>query len=208
MDKLVLIFIGVVGLVLVVFLNYDFSSPKVHELTQKIEVKEKVSPKENTTPIQQLDVKKEFKEKLANAVNDLHVVSSTEVNGYNIAIRTLTKPQPSNSMSPPQFPTMVGGEINGEKFYLTLNEDAKKENMVLTITKNGTSAMINAASLQSVGAGQMVNIGNLTPPATLDAQNVTQFEQAAQSTITQSVNTSQNTQSTSIAPPSPPSIGK
>lgn len=208
MDKLVLIFIGVVGLVLVVFLNYDFSSPKVHDLTQKTEVKEKVLPKENSTPIQHIDVKKDFKEKLSNAVNDLHVVSSTEVNGYNVAIRTLTKPQPSNSMSPPQFPTMVGGEINGEKFYLTINEDAKKESMVLSITKNGNSAMVSVDALQSVSAGQMVNLGNLTPPATLDAQSITKFEQTAQSTITQNINTSQNTQSTSIAPPSPPAIGK
>lgn len=208
MDKVVLIFIGVVGLVLVAFLNYDFSSPKVNELTQKAEIKEKALPKENTTPIQQMDVKKDFKEKLTNAVNDLYVVSSTEVNGYNIAIRTLTKPQPSNSMSPPQFPTMVGGEINGEKFYLTINEDAKKESMVLSITKNGNSAIVSVDALQSVSAGQMVNLGNLTPPATLDTGSITKFEQTAQSTITQNINTSQNTQSTSIAPPSPPAIGK
>lgn len=111
-------------------------------------------------------------------------------------------------MSPPQFPTMVGGEINGEKFYLTINEDAKKENMLLSITKNGGTATVSMNALQSVAAGQIVNIGNLTPPATLDTGSITKFEQTAQSTITQNINTSQNTQSTSIAPPSPPAIGK
>lgn len=219
MDKLVFGFIACIFLFLAYVLNTDISSDDGQEksniaISQSVENKIKKTPsdikieyeKKNIKPLEQ-KVKKQFDTYIASNVDDMHTVSTTKVNGYKVSIKTLTPPV-VNKFAPPSFPTIVSGELNGNKFHLTIDDNAKKEAMYLTITKNSQTAVISVDSLQDTSGGQIVDIGNLNPPENLDSTSVSEFENESSQIIEQSVETSTNSSDkSSIAPPSPPSIG-
>lgn len=210
MNKLIIIFVIAFGIAFFVLSQYE------HVVSTKVEPVTTQKPVEATTPSKETDVKitydqpskKSSKHTAITPLNNgMHTLSSTKANGYTIALQSYQKPT-QNQFAPPQIPTIVKGEINGEKFSLTLDQEAKKETLILSISQNGVSAFIDGSQLGQTSAGQIVDIGNLTPPTNLTTENSTAFSQSAQSTINSNVTQSQNTQTTSFAPPTPPRIGQ
>lgn len=217
-NKLVFVFVIAVIFVIGILFNYDFSSNDVVEPQiiepKKVEKKKKiikdvniVYEKKRKETTKKTEEKPDFRSYVNENVKQMHTLSKTKVGDYDIAVKTPQKPK-VNKLAPPQFPTILKGEINGQKFSLTLPQEAKQQSVVFTITKENHSAVVSLDTIKDAPAGQIVDIGNLTPPEDLsNAQEAQNFEQEAQSEIESSAQESQNTQSESIAPPTPPSIG-
>jgi len=219
-NKIVLVFAVIAVIVVGILFNHDFSDEEITPnpaLAKKSEVKKseikskkdvKIVYKEDVKKVvKKIDKKQDFRSYVDENVKQMHTLSKTKVGEYSLSIKTPKKPK-ANRLAPPQFPTILRGEINGQKFSLTVPQEAKKQNLVFTITKQNASAVINLDVIKDVSAGQMVDIGNLNPPQDLsDSKKRQDFEQEAQSEVESNTQESQNTQSESIAPPTPPSIG-
>ena len=210
MNKVIVIFMAVFGIAFLILSQYEHIVPTTVESISNKEAPQNTLPKENDVKIVYTQPSKEIpkREEPIQLNNGMHTLSSTKANGYTIALQSYQKPE-KNQFSPPQIPTIIKGEINGERFTLALDHDAKKETLILNVSQNGVSAYIDASRLGQTSAGQTVDIGNLTPPTNLTTENSSAFIQSAQSTINSNVTQSQNTQTTtSLAPPTPPTIGK
>lgn len=212
MNKFVIIFIAIFGIAFLILSKYEHIVPHtVEPISKKEPIQQKILPKENDLKIVYTQQSKEPSKQNQEPIqlnNGMHTLSSTKANGYTIALQSYQKPE-KNQFSPPQIPTIIKGEINGERFTLTLDHDAKKETLILNVSQNGVSAYIDASRLGQTSAGQTVDIGNLTPPTNLTTENSSAFTQSAQSTVNSNLTQSQNTQTTtSLAPPAPPTIGK
>lgn len=210
MNKVIVIFIAVFGIAFLILSQYEHIVPTMPETISNKEAPQKTLPKENDVKIVYTQPSKEVpkREEPVQLNNGMHTLSSTKANGYTIALQSYQKPE-KNQFSPPQIPTIIKGEINGERFTLALDHDAKKETLILNVSQNGVSAYIDASRLGQTSAGQTVDIGNLTPPTNLTTENSSAFTQSAQSTVNSNLTQSQNTQTTtSLAPPTPPTIGK
>lgn len=210
MNKVIVIFIAVFGIAFLILSQYEHIVPTTVESISNKEAPQNTLPKENDVKIVYTQQAKEIpkREEPMQLNNGMHTLSSTKANGYTIALQSYQKPE-KNQFSPPQIPTIIRGEINGEKFSLLLEHEAKKETLILSVSQNGVSAFIDGSKLGQTSAGQSVDIGNLTPPTQLTNENSSAFTQSAQSTINSNVTQSQNTQTTtSLAPPTPPTIGK
>ncbi len=219
MTKIVSVFVAVIAVLLLFVFNYDFSTQtipsaakvsSVKKTPQKTETKNaKIIYKE--VKKKQTAKKSELKDQFRNLVNKqtekFQTLSKTQVGKYTVAIKVPQKIK-QNKFSPPQFPTLIKGEINGKKFNLTLNQEAKSQNIIFTIaTKGGPPAVVSLDSLKDTTPGQIVDIGNISPPDEITKENVTNFETEAQDAVDSSAQESKNTQDDSIAPPTPPTIG-
>lgn len=210
MNKVIVIFIAVFGIAFLILSQYEHIVPTTVESISNKEAPQNTLPKENDVKIVYTQQAKEIpkREEPMQLNNGMHTLSSTKANGYTIALQSYQKPE-KNQFSPPQIPTIIRGEINGEKFSLLLEHEAKKETLILSVSQNGVSAFIDGSKLGQTSAGQSVDIGNLTPPTNLTTENSSAFTQSAQSTVNSNLAQSQNTQTTtSLAPPTPPAIGK
>ena len=224
MNNFILTFIVFVLITVGVLFNVDFSNDvKQIKAEENVEQKEK-QPEVDTkivyektqnkkevvkTNKKEEDVKKAFDNYMKDSSSEMHTLSTTKVGKYTVALKTLTKPE-TNDLAPPQFPTIVKGEINGNKFNLVLPEEAKSQGVVFTLTStsNGKTAVVDVPVLQDTIAGTQVDMGNLNPPEEINDENADEFIQTAKSEIEEKVEESKNTTqgTTSIAPPSPPAI--
>ena len=219
MTKIVSVFVAVIAILLLFVFNYDFSTQSIPPATkvspvkkapQKTETKNvKIIYKEvkKKQTVKKSQLKDQFRNLANKQIEKFQTLSKTQVGKYTVAIKVPQKIK-QNKFSPPQFPTLIKGEIDGKKFTLTLNQEAKNQNIIFTIaTKGGPPAVVNLDSLKDTAPGQIVDIGNISPPDEITKENVTDFETATQDTIDNSVQESKNTQDDSIAPPTPPTIG-
>jgi len=218
MTKIVSVFVVMIAVLLLFVFNYDFSTHTIPSVATVSSIK-KTSQKTKNVEIVYKEIKKkqtveksELKDQFRNLVNKqtekFQTLSQTHVGKYTVAIKVPQKIK-QNKFSPPQFPTLIKGEIDGKKFTLTLNQEAKNQNIIFTIaTKGGPPAVVNLDSLKDTAPGQIVDVGNMSPPDEITKENVTDFETVAQDTVDSSVQESKNTQDDSAAPPIPPTIGE
>lgn len=217
MYKILPLFIVFVLAALFFLMDTDPVKPIVQkqEIRQEAKKSQAKAPTVNITPKKVAQIPKkvekkvqdQFQEHIKNNQDQMVVLSQASADGYTLQVKSMNEPK-KNEMSPPSFPTILRGEINGKPYNLTLNDEAKKENLYLVVSKNQESALIPIDTLRDTKAGEVIDIGNLNPPKELTQEGIREFEQDAEQTVQNSVSESQNTRGAStIAPPSPPSIG-
>jgi len=217
MSKIALGFIGVVLIVMVIFFNTDFSDKK--EVAKSIKKEKKVTKVKRDVKIIFEDkqtnnkpkkvAKKIIKESKPVSVKGMFVLSKASAGDYTISLEVPQKPK-VNKFTPPSFPTFIKGEINGDKFSLTLPNSAKKEDIFLTVTtKRGETIKVNANTLKDTKPGALIDVGNLTPPEKVEEDKKEEVAKDIEQKVEDSVEESKNSEdqdSNSIAPPMPPAI--
>jgi hypothetical protein len=219
MNKVVFGFIVVIVVFLFVVLNYN-TSAQIMPASAKTNIIKKINTKskqernakivykdtKNEKITSKTSTKKTFSNIPKNKIKNFHTISSKKVDGYTVSIKTPQKPK-EDKFSPPQFPTLIKGEINGQRFNLIIDTNAKKQDAVLSIsTKDGPPAVINLDSIKDARPGQTIDIGNIITPDNITQNNVANFEKQAQNTIDNNTQASKNTQNDSVAPPVPPAL--
>ena len=217
MSKIALGFIGVVLIVMVIFFNTDFSDKK--EVAKSIKQEKKVTKAKRDVKIifedKQINskpkkvTKKIIKESKPVSTKGMFVLSKASVGDYTISLEVPQKPK-INKFAPPSFPTFIKGEINGDKFSLSLPNSAKKEDIFLTFTtKRGKTIKVNANTLKDTKPGALIDVGNLTPPEKVEENKKEEVAKDIEQKVEDSVEESKNSEdqdSNSIAPPMPPAI--
>jgi len=173
-------------------------------ITYDVQKKQKKTPHKETP---HKETQKKFQNYVSENIEQLHTLSTQKVKDYTISVKTVTKPK-VNKFSPPTLPTMIVGEINGDKFSLGLDNSVKDQDIFLTITKNGATAVIDFNTIKNTPSGQMVDIGNINPPQDFANSDLTNFTEQTTSNIEQNVQKSENSSNSNfIAPPTPPTTG-
>ena len=217
MNNLALIFIGLVLVIMAIFFNTDFSDKK--EIAKNIKNENRIVKEKKDVKIIFEDkklknkpkkvVKKVIKESKPVSVKGMFVLSKANVGDFAISLEVPQKPK-VNKFAPPSFPTFIKGEINGDKFSLTLPNSAKKEDIFLTITtKKGEIIKVNANTLKDTKPGALIDVGNLTPPEKVEEDKKEEVAKDIEQKVEDSVEESKNSEdqdSNSIAPPMPPAI--
>lgn len=116
--------------------------------------------------------------------------------------------QSSPSSAPPQVPTVIKGEINGERFQVIVRNDAPNENLSLTIQNSagGTANLDLSNVAQILKPGSVADMGNIMMPQTQDisSQDESYIEQTVQANVEASANEAPASLSAPPSPPMPP----